>query len=232
MNQIIVWASEHRLLLLLMLGTAISIVWLLLLRKRLKSTWWVAVLLGVAHTLIGLFSVKVFAFLETGFNPDSLGNMSLFGGVFFMPLIYILGAKLFKRPLRDVADVFTPVMIATVLCARVNCIFAGCCRGLPIPGTNGMRFPTREAEILFYLVLLILLCPRIWRKQTRGSAYPIYMMAYGAFRFLVEFFRDQNTTSLFHVSHLWAVVSICIGISIYAEIYNTHKKTTKRGANK
>ena len=129
------------------------------------------------------------------------GAMSLFGGVFFMPLTYILGAKLFKRPLGEVADVFTPVMVATLMCARINCILSGCCMGLPIPGVNGVRFPTREAELIFYLVLLILLCPKIWRGRTGGRAYPVYVMAYGVFRFIVEFFRDQNTTSLFHLRH-------------------------------
>ena len=157
--------------------------------------------------------------------------MSLFGGVFFMPLTYILGAKLFKRPLGEVADVFTPVMVVTLMCARINCILSGCCMGLPIPGVNGVRFPTREAELIFYLVLLILLCPKIWRGRTGGRAYPVYMMAYGVFRFIVEFFRDQNTTSLFHLSHFWAVVSLCIGISIYVEI-SKKEKFEKRGLNK
>ena len=84
----------------------LSVIWLELLRKRLRTSWWAAVLLGIAHTLIGVLSVKAFAVIE---GADA-GAMSLFGGVFFMPLTYILGAKLFKRPLGEVADVFTPVM--------------------------------------------------------------------------------------------------------------------------
>ena len=114
MNGLAAWAAAHHLLLLLGLGTAISIIWLLLLRERLKMSWWAAVLLGIAHTVVGVFSVSAFAFLETGFDPASLGNMSLFGGVFFMPLTYILGAKLSKRPLGELADAFTPVMGVTV----------------------------------------------------------------------------------------------------------------------
>ena len=81
--------------------------------------------------------------------------------------------------------------------------------------------------ILFYLLLLILLCPKVWRRQTNGRAYPMYMIAYGGFRFVTEFFRDQSTTFLFHLSHLWAGVSFCIGISIYAEI-NNQKHIGKR----
>ena len=153
--------------------------------------------------------------------------MSLFGGVFLMPLAYFLGAKLTKRPIKEVFDVFTPCMIFTVMCARVNCIIAGCCQGAYIPGLNGIRFPTRELEILFYIVLLLCLCPRIVRGEARGRGYPIYMVGYGGFRFIVEFFRDAGTEALFHKGHLWAIITLLLGISIYAEI-NSKKSSKKR----
>ena len=174
-----------------------------------------------------MLTVKVFAFLEAGFNTDSLGNMSLFGGVFFMPLAYWLGAKLSKRSYREVFDVFTPCIIFTVMCARISCIVSGCCIGLPIPGMNGVRFPTREAEILFYIILLICLCPRVLKGKYRGQAYPIYMISYGAFRFVVEFFRSADTSSVFHSAHIWALIALTIGISIYAEI-KSETATRKR----
>ena len=165
--------SRIPLLLLLTAGAVFSAVWLMLQRKRLNMTWYAAILLAVLHTICGVLTVKAFAFFETGFDKASLGNMSLFGGVFMMPLAYWAGAKLSKRPLREVFDIFTPCMIFTVMCARVNCIIAGCCRGIPIPGTDGVLFPTREAEIALYVVLLAVLCPKVWDKKLNGQAYPI-----------------------------------------------------------
>ena len=215
------------LILLLSAGAVFTAVWLVLLRKRLDMPWYAAIPLAILHTVYGVLTVKVFAFLETGFNTDSLGNMSLFGGVFFMPLAYWLGAKLSKRSYREVFDVFTPCIIFTVMCARINCIVSGCCIGLPIPGMNGVRFPTREAEILFYIILLICLCPRVLKGKYCGQAYPIYMISYGAFRFVVEFFRSADTSSVFHSAHIWALIALIIGISIYAEI-KSETATRKR----
>lgn len=212
-----------KLLCLLGLGTVFTAVWLILMRKRLSMAWYVAILIAVLHTICGVLSVKVFAFFESG----STSNMSLFGGVFFMPLLYALGAKTTKRPSKKVFDVCTPCMLLTLMCARVNCILSGCCRGLPIPGWNGFRFPTREMEILFYVVLLIILCPRIYRDELDGRAYPIYMIAYGTFRFITEFFRDAETRSLFHVAHIWALITLLLGISIYAEM-RTKKPNERR----
>ena len=215
------------LILLLSAGAVFTAVWLILLRKRLDMPWYAAIPLAILSTVYGVLTAKVFAFLESGFNTDSLGNMSLFGGVFFMPLAYWLGAKLSKRSYREVFDVFTPCIIFTVMCARINCIVSGCCIGLPIPGMNGVRFPTREAEILFYIILLICLCPRVLKGKYRGQAYPIYMISYGAFRFVEEFFRSADTSSVFHSAHIWALIALIIGISIYAEI-KSETATRKR----
>ena len=218
---------SDKIILLLSAGAVFTAVWLVLLRKRLDLPWYAAIPLAILSTVYGVLTAKVFAFLESGFNTDSLGNMSLFGGVFFMPLAYWLGAKLSKRSYREVFDVFTPCMIFTVMCARINCIVSGCCIGLPIPGMNGVRFPTREAEILFYIILLICLCPRVLKGKYRGQAYPIYMISYGAFRFVEEFFRSADTSSVFHRAHIWALITLIIGISIYAEI-KSETATRKR----
>lgn len=211
------WLSSHSLLLLLSAGTLFSFLWLMQFRGRLNMKWYAALPIAICHTLVGVICVKAFAFMETGFNPDSLGNMSLFGGVFFMPVAYWVGAKLTKQPYGAVCDVFTPCMIFTVMCVRVNCIISGCCAGLVIPGTH-VHFPTRELEILYYIVMLILLVPRVKKSKNPGSIYPLYMASYGAFRFLDEFFRMSSTGMLFHLSHVWAAIAFAAGLSIYIEI--------------
>lgn len=220
--------ADNSLWILLLIGTVVSAVWLLRMRSSLKMAGYAAVCLAVLHTVCGVVAVKVFAFLETGFDRSSLGNMSLFGGVFFMPLVYWIGAKIFKRSAKDVFDIFTPCMIATVLCARVNCILSGCCKGLVIPGTNGFRYPTREAEIVFYLILLFVCCRRLLHGETRGEIYPLYMLSYGAFRFITEFFRYTDSGLFFHRAHLWALVTLFLGVSIYVEITKDKGKERRR----
>ena len=123
--------------------------------------WYVAFCLSILHVAYGVFCVKAFAVLEG--NPISNGAMSLFGAVFFMPVAYWLGAKLTKRDVAEVFDIFAPCMIFTLLCARVNCLFAGCCQGRLIPGMEPWRFPTRELELVFYIVFLAILSPRVLR---------------------------------------------------------------------
>lgn len=224
---LLTWLSDHALILLLGCGTLFNVYWLHRCRERLHLRWLSVLLLSVLHTVLGVLSVKVFALFETG----DFSNMSLFGGVFFMPLFYWGVAKLAKQKAADVFDVFTICLVFTLMCARLNCIISGCCLGahIPIEGLTHLRFPTRELELLFYVILL----SRLWRKVLSGSArgmiYPIYMIAYGIFRFVTETLRVSNRTdSILHVSHLWALLSLGIGISIYGELRKKEKKTGGR----
>ena len=220
--------SDYALFILLAAGTVLTFFWLCLLRDRLKMKSYAVVLISILHTVYGVFTVKVFAFMETGFSVGNLDNMSLFGGIFFMPLAYWIGAVLFKRSRADVFDIFTVCMIATVMCARVNCILAGCCQGNLIPGLEGVRWPTRELEIAFYIVLIIVLGRKIIAGEINGEAYPIYMIAYGIFRFIIEGFRYSESGMLIHLGHVWALLSMIIGFSIYTELRKQRRKNGGR----
>lgn len=224
---LLTWLSDHALILLLGCGTLFNVYWLHRCRERLHLRWLSVLLLSVLHTVLGVLSVKVFALFETG----DFSNMSLFGGVFFMPLFYWGVAKLAKQKTADVFDVFTICLVFTLMCARLNCMISGCCLGahIPIEGLTHLRFPTRELELLFYVLLL----SRLWRKVLSGSArgmiYPIYMISYGIFRFVTETLRfSDRTNSILHISHLWALLSLGIGISIYGELRKKEKKTGGR----
>lgn len=225
--ELFTWLTDHALILLLGCGTLFNVYWLHRCRERLHLRWLSVLLLSVLHTVLGVLSVKVFALFETG----NFSNMSLFGGVFFMPLFYWGVAKLAKQKTADVFDVFTICLVFTLMCARLNCMISGCCLGahIPIEGLTHLRFPTRELELLFYVLLL----SRLWRKVLSGSArgmiYPIYMISYGIFRFVTETLRvSSRANNILHISHLWALLSLGIGISIYGELQKKEKKTGGR----
>lgn len=230
LSPLLSWVHENTLVLLLAAGTIFNAVWLTVNRDRLHIKTGSIIIMAVLHTVIGVCCVKVFAVAESGFDMSAAGNMSLFGGVFFMPLFYFIFAKLTKRNMADVFDVFTVCIVFTLMCARVNCILSGCCLGALI-NSSGVRWPTREAEVLFYAVLFIVLVIKLKRgKYIRGTLYPLYMLAYGIFRFICEWFRVAEGSSLLHLGHVWAVISIAIGLSVYLELKNRENK--KRGMRK
>ena len=222
---------EPVLLFSLSCGTVMSILWLLVFRQRLAASAYAVLPLALAHTVLGVLCVSVFAGLES-FRLTITGGMSLYGAIFLLPLCYWLGGRLFHRDLRHVFDVMSLCMISTLIFARINCLISGCCRGLLLPGSNVLRWPTREAEMLFHVVLLVLFVHRLHRQEQPGTIYPLYMICYGVFRFILEWFREGRPLFLgLHPAHLWSLLAAIVGWSIYTvqiqrSAFEKHRKNT------
>ena len=217
-NELSEWLNDNTLYLLLVVGILFTFLWLMPFKKRLRIGIPAALAIAILAEIIGLAIVKCFAAMENPGSDQPFAGISLFGGVFFMPLVFWIGARLTKRKTSEVFDVLAIALIFTMLCARVNCLITGCCEGHVIPGTNLLRWPTREAEIIYYLVFILLMAPKVLKGMTKGEVYPLYMISYGAFRFIIEFFRvSHNSDKIIHISHFWAIISLCLGLTFYLE---------------
>lgn len=202
--------SHYILMILLLVATIVDFVWLFLNKKALKMNVLIAIVFSIFHTIIGLMFVAFFGFAESGFNIETLGNISLYGGVFFMPIIYFLYSFVRKIPISTSFDIFTISLISTLFFARINCLISGCCQGILI-GNTSFRVPTRELELLFYLIFIILTADKIYKNKTNGFIYPFYMLSYGIFRFIIEFMREPDAYSVLHIGHIWSIISILVG---------------------
>ena len=139
------------LIIMLSLATLCSFIWLCFNREKLNSPIWLLLIISILHTLFGVLCVKFFAILEVGFDMSKAGNMSMYGGIFFMPLFYFLYSKIKKIDLGLTFSIFTISIVITYFFARINCLHGGCCYGMEI-GNTGYRYPTRELELIYYFV--------------------------------------------------------------------------------
>ena len=221
MEEVLTWLKDNALWFLLAAGTVFTYVTLLKNKDALRINSIGAAAAAILHTVIGLLCVKFFAFLE-----GTSGGMSIYGGILFMPVFYYLTAKLSKRGMADVFDCMTVCIVFVFMCARVNCLISGCCLGKLIPGTQ-LRWPTRLLEIILYLGLLFVFAEKDSKKQFGGRFYPLFLMSYGVFRFIIEWFRESSHTfGVIHISHIWSVVAIAIGAIWFFSF--SKKKTRKR----
>lgn len=205
------------LIIVLAIGTIFTYGYLLQFKEKLRLNALTALPAALVHSVYGVLCVLSFAVLET-FRLSALGNMSIFGATFFMPLLFFTFAKLGKREQADVFDIGTVTMLFTLMCSRFNCLVSGCCYGIAFFGSTSLMWPTREMEIVFYIIFIILFAVKNKKGDSRGRNYPIYMIAYGIFRFFVEWLRHYDGNSVIHRAHIWALISLCLGISILAEI--------------
>ena len=96
-------------------------------------------------------------------------------------------------------DWFALIVPVGILLGRIGCWTSGCCQGVAcqprwftVQDASGQaRWPAVPVEILFNLLELVAI---LWLRRLNrlpGQHFHLYLIAYGAFRFLHEFLRDE-----------------------------------------
>lgn len=192
---------------------------------------------GVAAIVFGYFSAVLFqAFYNIKKEGQFIINTStgatfyggLIGGAAFFILIYFLvGQRIFKnkehiKGFFSVADSAACAIAVAHSFGRIGCLMAGCCYGKPTNSWFGIYMhhlgckvvPLQLFEALFLVFLFVYLFLRIKDKQS--YCLQTYLCAYGVWRFVVEFFRnDYRGTTLIEAltpSQLTAVILVIVGI--------------------
>lgn len=131
------------------------------------------------------------------------GGQVFFGGLIGGFLVAWLMAKRLKASFGVLADAALPAVAFGQAIGRIGCHFAGCCHGVPVDACgvvfpaeslappDVMLFPTQLTEAGFLFVLSAVL---VWLclKKRNGFVAPVYLVAYGAFRFAIEFVRGDD----------------------------------------
>lgn len=148
---------------------------------------------------------SLFHFAETG--EFSFGSATFYGGLLgalalYPPLLALKRRRtvgIYER-LCDLA----PCIPAGHCLGRIGCFFGGCCFGKPTDGIFGVVFPEGSIPYEYYggavavhptqlyeAAFLLLLALFLW-KFGKKEAFPLYLILYGAGRFLLEFLRNDD----------------------------------------
>jgi phosphatidylglycerol:prolipoprotein diacylglycerol transferase len=121
----------------------------------------------------------------------SLTGALIFGFLFAETAKPMIGYKMPPN------DRFATLLPFTIGIGRIGCLMAGCCGGLPhdgwcaLRGADGVsRYPTQVFEIVFQFTVGLLFVLMLKRQMLFGRLFSLYLVVYGAFRFLTEFIRD------------------------------------------
>jgi phosphatidylglycerol:prolipoprotein diacylglycerol transferase len=96
-------------------------------------------------------------------------------------------------------DWFATIMPFAIILGRIGCWFHGCCQGkicqaswfTVTDSANAARWPSVPVEILFNLMMIAVLLLLRRAGALPGQHFHIYLIAYGGFRFLHEFLREE-----------------------------------------
>jgi phosphatidylglycerol:prolipoprotein diacylglycerol transferase len=177
--------------------------------------------LGVWLVLAGMLGGKLFHIIffwddfRAGWRAVGIASLRegfvFFGGFIAAMVVTILYTRRKGLPLMKVADAFAPGAALGHAFGRLGCFFEGCCYGracdLPwavqFPSSHlaaGFRVhPSQLYEAAGNLVIFAGLSLYARRKRFDGQVWWSYVLAYGALRFVIEFFRGDYETYYFGV---------------------------------
>ena len=232
--------------LFLCIGILSALVIFRIFSDRAKMYWKLqnfCVIVGTLAITAGVGSAVLFQafynFLDdpqSGFSISRSTGSTFFGGLIggvvgFLLIYFVVGSFLFKKNKEHIREFFniSNIAAASISAAhgfgRLGCLMAGCCHGAVTDAWYGVYFVNYEIKAvpiqLFEAIFLFSLFGLFLFRLIKGKKYnlPLYMILYGIWRFVIEFFRadDRGATivSFLSPSQLIALLMICGSVGVF-----------------
>ena len=206
------------------------------------------IIIGVFSIVLGvLFGTLVQAFYDFIEDPSQgfkvTGSMTFLGGliggiIVFLGLYFLYvyainphlkQGNIFKSNMNK--GVWFLVRIAPISITiahgfgRIGCAFAGCCYGHKTTAWYGIwndylgykTVPIQLFEAIFLFVLSAVLIVLLFKFKSKDTM-AIYLVAYGVWRFIIEFFRDDHRGNFIpgiSPSQFWSILMVIGGIAFF-----------------
>ena len=188
---------------------------------------------GIASIVVGFCFATLFqstynyiknpsAGFELGSGMTFIGG--LIGGVACFLAIYFIFRKKYTARLYEVISLLPCSILIAHAFGRIGCFFAGCCYGKETDSFLGVQFPdlphpvhpTQLYEAAFLFVLFAVSVYLILKKDFKHNL-SLYLIAYGVFRFLIEYVRGDDRGELVGFvspSQFWSILMVVAGVAI------------------
>lgn len=192
------------------------------------------VILSVLGGLLGARLSYIFVYEWEAFLRDPLSFFSISQGIEGMiwygaflggmiPFIVYLWKK--KLSFWNVADMFSPYLALGYALVRIGCFLRGCCFGNITSSPLGVVFPYIDSFVRHPTQLyssginVVLFAILIWlypRRSFSGQVFIVYLLGYGVYRFIIEFFRYSIIyCGPFTLGQVYTLVLLAVGIGLY-----------------
>lgn len=226
--------------LMMVLGfiTAFLVVFLFL-KKRCKIDTLDFAIVVIITLIVGIISAILFENLYeaikhaiNGEKQSFTWGMTFIGGLVGGVIAFVLMHKFYYQKahesiLKDVLIIAPSAICFAHAFGRIGCYLAGCCYGkatdswigVMFPGMTQKVIPTQLIEMIFLLILGLILLFLALKKVSKYQM-PIYMLSYGIFRFIIEFYRgdERGQIGVLSPSQYWCLILI-IGSIVLAIFY-------------
>lgn len=151
-------------------------------------------------------------------NPNLIFDILKGGAVFYGGLLGgVIGgygySKIYKLDVLKYFDIAVPCIALAHGFGRIGCFFNGCCYGIAYDGFGAIHFPpggyppsdislfpSQPVEAFFLFILCFVLIFILRKSHTPGITTASYLLLYGFFRLINEYFRSDPRGSFLFFS--------------------------------
>ena len=156
----------------------------------------------------------------------------LIGGIISFLGGYAIFRKRYKARVTDILSIAPCCILIAHAFGRIGCLFAGCCHGAITDKWYGVIHydrwidgvfyekvkvvPTHLFEAIFLFALFAICFILLWKKKFRYNL-SVYLIAYGIFRFFIEYLRADSRGSFIpgvSPSQFWSILMVVSGIGL------------------
>jgi len=138
-----------------------------------------------------------------GVQYTGISGMSYHGGMLGVAIAFVLFARKYHVNFFRFTDLIVPAIPLGFMFGRIGCFINGMLYGRPTEVPWGMYFPMDSSGLLRHpsqlyealfegLVLFVILWPLRKKRFSRNAMAAFYLIGYGFFRFVIEFFRQPD----------------------------------------
>jgi phosphatidylglycerol:prolipoprotein diacylglycerol transferase len=161
-----------------------------------------------------------------------IGPASLWWGLVLATLLAFPVARAFKTDVWETADLFAPSIAIGGVFARLACLSAGCCFGIPCPDSvpgafftsispadiqfpGKLLYPTQIYESFSWLVIFVVLVLYRKHRTFRGELIIALAALYSLARFFIEFMRFHEKPAILSIAQIWSIIIFITSIFLY-----------------
>ena len=186
---------------------------------------WLAAML--VQAIYNYVASGVFEFRGQTFLGGLIGGAAVFLGVYFGIGKFVFKERENVKAFPLLLTIAMPCIVVAHAFGRLGCLMDGCCYGgvtdewygimMYSGGAWAKRVPTQLMESLFLFALFAALIFLILKKKFRNTL-SVYLIAYGAWRFMIEFVRADSErgsigSDLLYPSQLISIFLVLGGVA-------------------
>jgi len=201
---------SERLIDYLIVGTIAMMIISFLRRKKYDLKIYEIIVLMLFLAFSGVLGAFTMFFIESG---GKWGGQSFFGAVLFSPIFMFPIIKIMKKDYLKMMSLCAPAECIMLAILKIHCGVVGCCLGNGvIESVLRMKLQSIESIVAVVVMFILLLIER--KNDNIRLIYFYYLLIYGAFRFILNFFRANLSYFVWILSagHFWSLVAIVIGL--------------------